>query len=83
LVDALEHQRLNGHIERFSPAAGSEFAVIRADNATGNFTKIAQRVGVRVAIDAGQPLAASLTPGLSVVVSVDKNSQPQQPVAQK
>ncbi|PZM16979.1 HlyD family secretion protein [Rhizobium tubonense] len=78
-VDALEHQRLNGHVERFSPAAGSEFAVIRADNATGNFTKIAQRVGVRVSIDAGQPLAASLTPGLSVVVSVDKNSKPQPP----
>ena len=76
-VDALEHQRLNGHIQSFSPAAGSEFAVIKPDNATGNFTKVAQRVGVRVSIDPGQPLAAQLSPGLSVVVSIDKNSEPQ------
>jgi multidrug resistance efflux pump len=76
-VDALQHERMTGHVESFSPAAGSEFAVIRPDNATGNFTKIAQRVGVRIAIDPGQPLAASLSPGMSVVVSIDKNSQPQ------
>ncbi|MGO4438542.1 HlyD family secretion protein [Rhizobium sp. RAF56] len=75
-VDAFSHQRLSGHIESFSPAAGSEFAVIKPDNATGNFTKIAQRVGVRIAFDEGQPLTAALTPGLSVVVSVDKSSQP-------
>ena len=75
-VDAFSHQRLTGHIESFSPAAGSEFAVIKPDNATGNFTKIAQRVGVRIAFDEGQPLTAALTPGLSVVVSVDKSSQP-------
>jgi multidrug resistance efflux pump len=75
-VDALQHQQLLGHIESFSPAAGSEFAVIRPDNATGNFTKISQRVGVRIAIDPSQPLATNLTPGLSVVVSVDKNSTP-------
>lgn len=70
-VDALRHAKLSGHIERFSPAAGSEFSVIRPDNATGNFIKIAQRVPVRIAIDPGQPLAERLTPGMSVVVSVD------------
>jgi multidrug resistance efflux pump len=70
-VDALRHARLTGHIERFSPAAGSEFSVIRPDNATGNFIKIAQRVPVRIAIDPDQPLAARLSPGMSVVVSVD------------
>jgi multidrug resistance efflux pump len=80
-VDALGHRRLNGHIQSFSPAAGSEFAVIRPDNATGNFTKVAQRVGVRVMIDPGQPEATNLVPGLSVVVSIDKNSQPQTPTA--
>jgi len=78
-VDALGHRRLNGHVQSFSPAAGSEFAVIKPDNATGNFTKVAQRVGVRVAIDPGQPEAERLAPGLSVVVSIDKNSQPQVP----
>ena len=70
-VDALKRARLTGTIERFSPAAGSEFSVIRPDNATGNFVKIAQRVPVRIAVDPGQPLAARLSPGMSVVVSVD------------
>jgi multidrug resistance efflux pump len=75
-VDALQRKKLTGHIERFSPAAGSEFAVIKPDNATGNFVKIAQRVGVRIVIDEGQELAASLAPGLSVVVKVDKSQPP-------
>ncbi len=78
VVDALGRQRLTGRIERFSPAAGSEFAVIKADNATGNFVKIAQRVGVRISIDPGQPAAKNLGPGLSVVVSVDKSAEPKQ-----
>ncbi|HEV7323155.1 MAG TPA: HlyD family secretion protein [Ensifer sp.] len=71
-VDALQQSSLAGHIERFAPAAGSEFSVIRPDNATGNFIKVAQRVGVRIAVDPGQPLASMLSPGLSVVVRVDK-----------
>jgi multidrug resistance efflux pump len=70
-VDALQGATLAGHIEQFSPATGSEFSVIRADNATGNFTKVAQRLPVRIAIDPGQPLAARLTPGMSVVVNID------------
>jgi multidrug resistance efflux pump len=74
-VDALEHASLSGHIERFSPAAGSEFSVLKADNATGNFTKVAQRVPVRIAIDAGQDLAERLAPGMSVVVGVDTASK--------
>ncbi|WP_318911303.1 HlyD family secretion protein [Shinella zoogloeoides] len=65
-VDALKHATLTGHVERFSPAAGSEFSVIKPDNATGNFTKIAQRIPVRIAIDEGQDLAKYLAPGLSV-----------------
>ncbi|KQZ62995.1 hemolysin secretion protein D [Rhizobium sp. Root149] len=75
-VDALGHRELRGTIERFSPAAASEFAVIRSDNATGNFVKIAQRVGVRVKLDAAQPAVEDLQPGLSVVVRVDKTEQP-------
>ncbi|MCP8895716.1 HlyD family secretion protein [Shinella daejeonensis] len=67
-VDALDHVELAGHVERFSPAAGSEFSVIKPDNATGNFTKIAQRVPVRIAIDAGQEQAVRLAPGFSVEV---------------
>ena len=68
-VDAFKHATLTGHVERFSPATGSEFSVIRPDNATGNFTKVAQRVPVRIAIDDGQDLAKYLAPGLSVVVT--------------
>ncbi|MBA1156665.1 HlyD family secretion protein [Microvirga mediterraneensis] len=75
-VDALEHATLQGRIERFSPAAGSEFSVIRTDNATGNFTKVAQRVPVRIAIAPGQPLTERLSPGMSVVVSVDTAARP-------
>lgn len=75
-VDALGNREITGHIERFSPAAASEFAVIKPDNATGNFVKIAQRVGVRISIDPGQELAGQLDPGLSVVVRVDKASMP-------
>ncbi|MET0269199.1 MAG: HlyD family secretion protein, partial [Sphingomonas sp.] len=66
-VDALAGARLAGRVERISPAAGSEFAVLKADNATGNFTKVPQRIAVRIRIDPGQPLAARLRPGMSVV----------------
>lgn len=76
-VDALGNARLNGHVERISPATGSEFAVLPPDNATGNFVKIVQRIPVRISIDPGQPLAARLRPGMSVVVSIDTSSQGQ------
>jgi multidrug resistance efflux pump len=67
-VDALNRKRLTGKVERFSPAAGSEFSVLKPDNATGNFTKVAQRISVRISVDPGQDLAQYLAPGMSVVV---------------
>ncbi|MEQ1408257.1 HlyD family secretion protein [Neorhizobium sp. Rsf11] len=70
-VDALGHQKFAGRIERFAPATGSEFSVIKADNATGNFTKVAQRIPVRIAIEPQQPLTDRLVPGMSVIASVD------------
>ncbi|KLJ02578.1 HlyD family secretion protein [Luteimonas sp. FCS-9] len=70
-VDALGGARLTGRVERIAPATGSEFSVLPADNATGNFVKIAQRIPVRIAVDPDQPLAGRLRPGMSVVVSVD------------
>jgi multidrug resistance efflux pump len=70
-VDALNNAPLHGHVERISPAAGSEFSVITADNATGNYVKIAQRIPVRIAVDPNQELARRLRPGMSVVVSID------------
>ncbi|MDM0065839.1 HlyD family secretion protein [Variovorax sp. J31P207] len=74
-VDALADAELEGRVERLSPATGSEFSVIKQDNATGNFTKIPQRLSVRIAVDPGQPLAQRLRPGMSVVVSVDTRSR--------
>ncbi|MDH2549383.1 HlyD family secretion protein [Acinetobacter baumannii] len=69
-VDALGHQNFTGHIEEISPAAGSEFSVIKPDNATGNFTKVVQRISVRIAIDPNQKDLGRLSPGMSVVTKV-------------
>jgi multidrug resistance efflux pump len=70
-VDALGGAKVRGHVEQLSPGAGSEFAVLKPDNATGNFVKVPQRIGVRIAIDPGQPLAARLRPGMSVEAKVE------------
>ncbi len=70
-VDALGGAELTGKVERIAPAAGSEFSVIRPDNATGNFVKVAQRIAVRIQINPNQELAKRLSPGMSVEASVD------------
>jgi multidrug resistance efflux pump len=70
-VDALDGARFKGHVERLAPAAGSEFAVLKPDNATGNFVKVPQRIGVRIAIDPKQDQAERLRPGMSVEARVE------------
>ncbi|HWD57709.1 MAG TPA: HlyD family secretion protein [Stellaceae bacterium] len=70
-VDAYPDQVIEGRVESFAPASGAEFSLLPPDNATGNFTKIVQRVPVRIALPSDGPLAALLRPGLSVVVNVD------------
>ncbi len=70
-VDALPGRHLQGRVESFAPGTGSEFSLLPAENATGNFTKIVQRVPVRIAVPTDRPLAGLLRPGLSVVASVD------------
>ena len=75
-VDALGGAELTGKVERIAPAAGSEFSVIRPDNATGNFVKVAQRIAVRIQINPNQELAKRLSPGMSVEASVDTGSKP-------
>jgi membrane fusion protein (multidrug efflux system) len=68
-VDAIPGLKLTGTITRVSPASGSQFALLPADNATGNFTKVVQRVSVRVDFDRGDDLSR-LLPGMSATVSV-------------
>jgi membrane fusion protein (multidrug efflux system) len=70
-VDAYPEQTLEGRVESFAPGSGAQFSLLPPDNATGNFTKIVQRVPVRIALPAYSPLAGLLRPGLSVTVTVD------------
>ncbi|HEY0312244.1 MAG TPA: HlyD family secretion protein [Allosphingosinicella sp.] len=69
-VDALGGKPLRGHVESFAPASGSEFALLPFEPGSGNFTKIVQRVAVRIRIDAGQSELRTLRSGLSVDVSI-------------
>ncbi|WP_426702307.1 HlyD family secretion protein [Rhodanobacter sp. Col0626] len=69
-VDALPGQTLHGHVESFAPGSGSQFSLLPFEPGTGNFTKIVQRVPVRIRFDADQSLLARLRPGLSSTVTV-------------
>jgi multidrug resistance efflux pump len=75
-VDGLDGARFHGHVEMISPAAGSEFSVLKPDNATGNFVKVPQRIGVRIAVDPRQQGAGRLRPGMSVESRVDTSGGP-------
>ena len=57
-------------MDNLAPASGSQFALLPPDNATGNFTKIVQRVPVKIILDPGQATAVRLRPGLSVIATV-------------
>jgi membrane fusion protein, multidrug efflux system len=69
-VDSFPNEKLHGRVERVSPASGSQFALLPPDNATGNFTKVVQRVPVRIELDKNQPLLERLLPGMSVVTNI-------------
>src|SRR5262249_50625879 len=75
-VDALGGVEVSGYVERLAPAAGSEFSVLKPDNATGNFVKVPQRIGIRIAIDPGQRGLERLSPGMSVEARVDTSGAP-------
>lgn len=74
-VDALPGKHFIGHVTRVAPASGSQFALLPADNATGNFTKVVQRIPVRIDLDEGQADLGSLRPGMSSVVTVSVNGK--------
>jgi membrane fusion protein, multidrug efflux system len=70
-ADVLPGHAFHGHVVSLSPATGAVFSVIPPENATGNFTKIVQRVPVRIALDPDDPKLALLRPGLSTIASID------------
>jgi membrane fusion protein (multidrug efflux system) len=73
-VDALPDRKITGTVESFAPASGSVFTLLPPDNATGNFTKIVQRIPVRVRVPADVAGEEVLRPGMSVVVSINTKS---------
>jgi membrane fusion protein, multidrug efflux system len=75
-VDALGGKVLHGVVDSFAPGSGSVFSVLPPENATGNFTKIVQRVPVRIALPADAKTIELLRPGLSAVVTVDTKFEP-------
>ena len=73
-IDAFPDQIIEGVIESLSPASGAEFSLLPADNATGNFTKIVQRVPVKILLDQNHPVVKLLRPGMSVLAKIDTRS---------
>jgi membrane fusion protein (multidrug efflux system) len=72
-VDTFPGVILHACVDSLAPASGLEFSLLPPDNATGNFTKIVQRIPVKIRFDSGEPVSGRLRPGMSVEVSVDTN----------
>lgn len=70
-IDTYPEHRLRGHVIALAPASGSQYALLPPDNATGNFTKVVQRLPVKIAIDDTDGLDGRLRPGMSVVATID------------
>jgi membrane fusion protein, multidrug efflux system len=70
VVDSFPGRKLHGHVDSLSPASGLEFALLPPDNATGNFTKVVQRVPVKIVLD-DQSLTGLLRPGMSAEPTID------------
>jgi membrane fusion protein, multidrug efflux system len=67
---------VHGHVDSIAPASGQEFALLPPDNATGNFTKVVQRIPVKIALDAETAPAIELRPGMSVIPTIATRSAP-------
>ena len=76
-ADVLHGQEFHGHLDSLAPATGSLFSVLPPENATGNFTKIVQRVPVRIVLDPADSVLGHLRPGLSVTAEVDTRAAPE------
>jgi membrane fusion protein (multidrug efflux system) len=75
VVDTFPGVTFTGRVDSIAPASGQEFALLPPDNATGNFTKVVQRVPVKITLDRGAPLAEELRPGMSVIPTIDTKRQ--------
>jgi membrane fusion protein (multidrug efflux system) len=70
-IDTYDGTVVHGHVASLAPASGQQFALLPPDNATGNFTKIVQRIPVKIALDPNDPLLGRLRPGMSVEPTID------------
>jgi len=73
-VDTFPGQVVHGHVDSIAPASGQEFALLPPDNATGNFTKVVQRIPVKIALDGSNPSLVELRPGMSVIPTIETRS---------
>jgi len=74
-VDSFPGVTISGHVDSIAPASGSQFTLLAPDNATGNFTKVVQRIPVKIVLDPGHALAGKLRPGMSVIATVHTDTQ--------
>lgn len=77
-VDGIPNVEFRGRVESFSPASGARFALLPPDNATGNFTRILQRIPVKIVLESGQPGIQELRPGMSARVKTIAGSGDEQ-----
>ena len=80
-VDAFPGVVLRGRVDSWSPASGAQFALLPPDNATGNFTKVVQRIPVKITLEPDPRLGDLLRPGMSVIATIDTSSVPSDPDA--
>ncbi len=73
-IDMFPGQLVHGHVDSIAPASGQEFALLPPDNATGNFTKVVQRIPVKIVLDAASQTGIELRPGMSVIPTVETHS---------
>jgi membrane fusion protein (multidrug efflux system) len=74
-IDMFPGQVVHGHVDSIAPASGQEFALLPPDNATGNFTKVVQRIPVKIALERHNDPSIELRPGMSVIPTIETKSQ--------
>jgi len=78
-IDTFPGIAIEGRVDSISPASGSQFTLLPPDNATGNFTKVVQRIPVKITLDPGHPLEGQLRPGMSVIATIRTDTGPETP----